>query len=133
MTFDDIEKFSSVNRNAPLLSNSRQYASWNGTTSMNLTSYEGKYPKCLFNKGVRLVNEDHVGHVIRETEDKILIFGHENFKNDVPKSKIATMDRNVILAFDLIWLSVYKVDMSSPLPLNSPSLLRENQFVYDNF
>lgn len=27
MTFDDIEKFSSVNRNAPLPSNSRQYAS----------------------------------------------------------------------------------------------------------
>jgi hypothetical protein len=100
---------------------------------VNLPSYEGKYPKCLFNKGVRLVNEDHKGHVIRETEDKILIFGHENFKNDVPKSKIATMDRNVILAFDLIWLSVSKVDMSSPLPLNSPSLLRENQLVYDNF
>jgi len=126
MTFDDIEKFSSVNRNAALPSNSRQYASWNGITSVNLASYEGKYPRCLFNKGVRLENEDHKGHVIRETEHKILIFGHENFKNDVPKSKIATMDRNVILGFGSIWLSVYKVGMSSPLPLNSPSLLREN-------
>ncbi len=66
MTFDDRKKFYSLNRNAQLPSNSRQYASWNGITSVNLASYEGKYPKCLF-KGVRLENEDHVGHVMRET------------------------------------------------------------------
>jgi hypothetical protein len=65
MTFDDRKKFYPVNRNAQLPSNNRQYASWNGITSVNLASYEGMYPKCLFNKGVRLENEDHEGHVMR--------------------------------------------------------------------
>jgi hypothetical protein len=32
---------------------------------MYLAAYERKYPKTLFNKGVRAKNEDIVGHVIR--------------------------------------------------------------------
>jgi hypothetical protein len=36
---------------------------------------ERKYPKGLFNKGVRVLNEDHVGHIMKETVNKIVIFG----------------------------------------------------------
>jgi hypothetical protein len=35
---------------------------WTGGKDIDLASYEGRYPKSLFNKGVRLENENHVGH-----------------------------------------------------------------------
>jgi hypothetical protein len=46
---------------------------------------------------VRIENEDHVGHIMRETDDKIVIFGEYNYRFDVPKSKIKEVGRNVIL------------------------------------
>lgn len=33
-------------------------------------------------------NEDHVGHVMKETDEKIVVFGDHNFRYDIPKSKI---------------------------------------------
>jgi hypothetical protein len=44
-------------------------AAYDSTLSTNAT-YERKYPKGLFNKGVRVLNEDHVGHIMKETDDK---------------------------------------------------------------
>jgi hypothetical protein len=48
----------------------------------------------LFKKGVRVLNEDHIGHVMKETDDKIVIFGDSNYRFDVPKSKIKEVGRN---------------------------------------
>lgn len=62
-----------------------------------MASYESNYPKSLFNKGVRLENEDHVGHVMKETDDKVVIFSEHDNIFDVPKSYITFVGRNVIL------------------------------------
>ena len=35
----------------------------------------GDYPKSLFSKGVRTQDEEHIGHVMKETRDKVVVFG----------------------------------------------------------
>ena len=84
--------------------------------NLDLATYERKYPKSLFNKGVRIENEDSIGHIMRETDDKIVIFGSYDHRFDVPKSKIKEVGRNVILSLDYSELFKYKVDKSDPLP-----------------
>jgi hypothetical protein len=65
---------------------------------------------------VRIENEDHVGHIMRETDDKIVIFGEYNYRFDVPKSKIKEVGRNVILDMKYPELFKFKVDRNVPLP-----------------
>jgi hypothetical protein len=43
----------------------------------------GKY----FNKGVKALDESNLGHVVRETPDKIVIFGGKNNRYDNPSQK----------------------------------------------
>jgi hypothetical protein len=94
---------------------------WIQGENLDLATYERKYPKGLFNKGVRVLNEDHVGHVMKETDDKIVIFGDYNYRFDVPKSRIKEVGRNVILNMDFSELaSKYKVDRNAPLPTGEP-------------
>ena len=89
---------------------------WRSNKTIDLATYEGKFDKSLFNKGVRLANEHHVGHIMKDTDSKIVIFGHENSRYDVPKSKIIAVGRNVILGLDWTDLFIYKVDRNMPLP-----------------
>ena len=89
---------------------------WSQGKNIDLASYERKYPKSLFNKGVRIENEDHIGHIVRETDDKIVIFGEYNYRFDVPRSKIEEVGRNVILDMEYAELFKFKVDKSAPLP-----------------
>ncbi|MGI8832599.1 MAG: hypothetical protein ACR2IS_08185 [Nitrososphaeraceae archaeon] len=70
----------------------------------------------MFNKGVRIENEDSIGHVMRETDDRIVRFGNYDYRFDVPKSKIKEVGRNVILNLDYSELFKYKVNKSAPLP-----------------
>jgi class 3 adenylate cyclase len=94
---------------------------WTQGENIDLATYERKYPKGLFNKGVRVLNEDHVGHVMKETNDKIVIFGDHNYRFDVPKSKIKEVGRNVILNIEFPELaSKYKIDRTAPLPTGEP-------------
>jgi adenylate cyclase len=94
---------------------------WTRGENIDLAAYERKYPKGLFNKGVRILNEDHVGHVMKETNDKIVIFGDHNYRFDVPKSKIKEVGRNVILNIEFPELaSNYKIDRNAPLPTGEP-------------
>lgn len=94
---------------------------WTQGENIDLATYERKYPKGLFNKGVRVLNEDHVGHVMKETNDKIVIFGDHNYRFDVPKSKIKEVGRNVILNIEFPELaSKYKIDRNAPLPTGEP-------------
>ncbi len=77
----------------------------------------GKY----FNRGVMALDFPHVGYVVRETDDKIIILGDYNYRFDVPKSGIKEVGRNVILNMDFSELaSKYKVDKNAPLPTGEP-------------
>ena len=85
-----------------------------------MATYEGKYPKSLFNKGVRTQDEEHIGHVMTEAGDKIVVWGHYNWRFDVPKSKIIAVGRNVVLGMGYNDVFKYKVDRNAPLPTGEP-------------
>lgn len=115
----EIEEKYSVNREEPLPTSRRD--PWGSEDNqVDLGSYEGKYPNSLFNKGVRTANEDYVGHVMKETPDKIVVFGIGNDRFDIPKSEIIAVGRNVIVQKNFPELDVYKVDRNSPLPTGEP-------------
>lgn len=118
LKFDDLNKYA-VSRNAPLPA-SREDPWDEGDRMVDLATYEGKYPNTLFNKGVRAKNEDHVGHVLKETSDKIVIFGENNKRFDVPKSEIYQVGMNVILKIDFPEIFNYEVEKSAPLPSGEP-------------
>src|ERR671910_3273646 len=103
-----------------LLPTSRQDP-WTGRDRIDLATYEKEYPKSLFNKGVRAKNEDHVGHVMKEVGDKIVVFGDHDYRYDIPKSKIIAVGRNVILDMDFPEIFNYKVDRKAPLPSGEPA------------
>jgi hypothetical protein len=108
-----------VNRQEPLPT-SVPIQAWTQGENLDLATYERKYPKGLFNKGVRVLNEDHIGHVMKETDDKIVVFGSFGHRFDVPKSKIKEIGRNVILNMDINELMKYKVERDAPLPTGEP-------------
>ena len=74
----------------------------------------------LFNKGVRAKNEDDVGHVFKETLDKIVVFGPYNRRYDIPKDEIYQVGMNVILNKDFPELRKYEVNKDNPLPTGEP-------------
>jgi len=49
------------------------------------------------NKEVKALDSPHVGHVVRETDDKIVVFGHCDYRFDIPKSEIVAAGRNIIV------------------------------------
>ena len=77
----------------------------------------GKY----FNRGVMTLDSPYIGHVIRETEDKIVVFGERNDRYDIPKSEIQTTGRNVLIGLKLDEIAKkYKVERDAPLPTGEP-------------
>ena len=114
-----IEQLYSMNRNDPLPT-SRKDPWSQSDNQVDLGTYEGKYPRTLFNKGVRTENEDHVGHIMKETNDKIVVFGDGNERFDIPKSEIIAVGMNVIVRKNFPELLAYKVDMNSPLTTGEP-------------
>ena len=115
LSFSEVVKKYRAIREAPL-PKSLPSEEWIQGMNLDLATYERKYPKSLFNKGVRIENEDSIGHIMRETDDKIVIFGSYDYRFDVPKSKIKEVGRNVILSLDYSELFKYIVDKSDPLP-----------------
>ena len=116
LKYDQVEKFS-VSRGSPLPAGRTE--PWEADDKQaDLATYEGKYPSGLFNKGVRAKNEDHVGHVLKETKDTIVVFGEFDIRYDIPKSEIYQVGMNVILKVDFSGLDKYKVNKSEPLPAN---------------
>jgi hypothetical protein len=73
----------------------------------------GKY----FNRAVIALDAPHIGYVVRETEDKIVVFGDGKERYDIPLSEIQTVSKNVLIGlnFDEI-AKKYSVDRNSPLP-----------------
>jgi adenylate cyclase len=119
LNFSEITREYKVPRESPLPT-SKYVDPWGSSGKVDLTEYMRRYGKTLFNKGVRLENEDHVGHVMKETDNKIVVFGEHDYRFDVPKSKITFVGRNVILGIDWNELFKYKVDKNSPLPNQEP-------------
>jgi hypothetical protein len=115
LTFSEVVKKYRAIREEPLPT-SLPSEEWIQGMNLDLATYERKYPKSLFNKGVRIENEDSIGHIMRETDDRIVIFGSYDYRFDVPKSKIKEVGRNVILNLDYSELFEYKVNKSAPLP-----------------
>jgi len=82
-------------------------------TETDLGSYEGNYPKDLFNKTV-IVNEQAMGRVAKETDDQIVVFSDSgNLRFDIPKSKITLSGGTVMVGEPL---EQYAVDKDAPMP-----------------
>jgi hypothetical protein len=121
LPFYEIVRKYKVSRNEPLpVDKEHIHMVENLPEPIDLATYEGKYPKSLFNKGVRTQDEEHTGHVMKETKDKIVVWGHYDWRFDIPKSKIIAVGRNVILGIDYKDVFQYKVDRNAPLPTGEP-------------
>jgi hypothetical protein len=72
------------------------------------------------NKEVKALDSPHVGHVVRETDEKIVVFGHYNSRFDIPKSEIVAAGRNIIVGMDFPEILKYRVDSDAPLPTGEP-------------
>lgn len=109
-----------VGRARPLPTRNYDGDRWTKLGNLDFASYEQKYPKSLFNKGVRTQYEDHIGHVMKETEDKIVVWGHYDWRFDIPKSKIIAVGMDTILGMDYEDVFQYEVDRHAPLPSGQP-------------
>ena len=119
LSADEIAKKYKVMHEAPLPTTT-PVEHWSQGENIDLATYEREYPKSLFNKGVRTDNEDNVGHIMRETDDIIVVFGERNYRFDVPKSKIIAVGRNVILDMDFPEIFKYQIDRNASLPTGEP-------------
>lgn len=116
LKFDDLKKYS-MSRDSPLPSG--REIPWDADDGqVDKATYEGKYPTSLFNKGVRAKNEDHIGHVMKETKNMIVVFGEFNKRFDVPKSEIYQVGMNVILKLNFSDLSRFEVSKDNPFPVD---------------
>lgn len=118
LPFYEIARRYKVNRDDPLPTDVAPISPWpkEWPQDVDLATYEGRYPKLLFNKGVRTQDEEHIGHVMKETDDKIVVFGHYDWRFDIPKSKIIAVGRNVILGMDYHDVFQYRIERNAPLP-----------------
>ena len=64
---------------------------------------------------------------MKETDDKIVIFGHGDNRFNIPKSRIVAVDRNVILDMNFPEIFDYKVDRNAPLPTGEPVETLDNE------
>ena len=127
MRFHEIVKKYKVSREESLPTDSAPEGADMAQT-VDLATYEGRYPKSLFNKGVRTQDEEHVGHVMMEAKNKIVVYGHYDWRFDIPKSKIIAVGRNVIIGMDYNDIFKYKVDRKADLPGGMPvKKLADNQ------
>ena len=79
-------------------------------------SFTSKYPDSLFSKGVKILNEDFVGFIMKETKDKIVVFGNYVQRYDIPKSKTYEVGGNIFLNMNMKEFVTYEVDNYTSLP-----------------
>lgn len=75
-----------------------------------------RFPSSLFNKKVSLLNEDFVGFIMKETKNKIVVFGNYVQRYDIPKSKTYEVGDNIILNMNIKEFESYEVDNYASLP-----------------
>jgi hypothetical protein len=76
-----------------------------------------KYISISFDKGVKALDAPDIGHVVRETPDKIVIFCGGDERYDIPISQVQQVGANVLIGlkmYDII--TKYKVNRKEPLP-----------------
>ena len=115
LTVREIYETYFVNRNSPLPVDDI-VQDWQLPENVDLTPYHSRYPNSLISRGVRIFNEDFVGFVMKETGDKLVIFGDNDERFDIPKSKIKEVGSNVILNMDIDEFTTYKVNTLTILP-----------------
>jgi hypothetical protein len=57
----------------------------------------GKY----FNKGVKAIDAADIGHVVRETPDKIIVFGGGDERYDILISEVQQIGANVLIGLKM--------------------------------
>ena len=72
------------------------------------------------NKEVKALDSPYVGDVVRERDEKIVVFGHYNSRFDIPKSEIVAVGRNIIVGMDFPAILKYRVYRDAPLPTGEP-------------
>ena len=90
-----------------------------------LASFEGKYPKNLFNKSVVASdNQTLIGHVAKETNELIVVFSESDRKVrfDIPKSEITFTGSSVVMN-NTADIQKYKVYRDTPLPQDNKSMI----------
>jgi len=73
----------------------------------------GKY----FNKGVKALDDADIGHVVRETTDKIIVFGKKGERFDIPIDEIEQVGANVLIGLyhaDIV--GRYRIERKRPIP-----------------
>ena len=72
------------------------------------------------NKEVKALDSPYMGDVVRETDEKIIVFGHYYSRFDIPKSEIVAVGRNIIVGMDFPAILKYRVYRDAPLPTGEP-------------
>jgi hypothetical protein len=72
------------------------------------------------NKEVKALDSPYVGDVVRETDEKIVVFGHCDYRFDIPKSERVAAGRNIIVGMDFPAKLKYRVYRDAPLPTGEP-------------
>lgn len=73
----------------------------------------GKY----FNKGVKALDSPHIGHVVRETPDAVVVFGGKQERYDIPIKEIQQVGANVLIGLPFVdIIKKYTVSRKKPLP-----------------
>ena len=93
-------------------------------TDGDLASFEGRYPKDLFNKSVFSNDKQTIiGRVTKETDSLIVVFSDsDNSRFDIPKSKITVDGGSVVIIEKDAHLLQYKVERGVPFPQDNKSL-----------
>ena len=65
-------------------------------TQLLLIMTAGKY----FNRAVIALDAPHIGFVVRETPQFIVVFGERNERYDIPISKIQHVSKNVLIGLN---------------------------------
>jgi sporulation protein YlmC with PRC-barrel domain len=115
LTMREIYEKYFVNRNSPFPVDDI-VQEWQLPENVDMPTYQARYPNSLFSRGVRILNEDSVGFVMKETRDEIVIFGDNDQRYDIPKSKIKEVGSNVILNMDIDEFTTYKMNNLTVLP-----------------
>lgn len=115
LTMKEIYEKYFVTRNSPLPVDDI-VKKWHLPENVDMATYHVSHPNSMLSRGVRILNEDFVGFVMKETRDKMVIFGDNDQRYDIPKSKIKKVGSNVILNMDIDEFTTYKVNDLTILP-----------------
>ena len=115
LTMSEVYEKYFVNRNSPLPVDDI-VQEWHVPNNVELATYHARYPNSLFSRGVRILNEDFVGFVVKETKDRMVVFGDNDQRFDIPKSKIKEVGSNVILNMDIDEFMTFRVNNLAVLP-----------------